>query len=150
MQGDVSFIPAVSCGLNAGSTDLPLPAYLAFILYQHCLRKAFGKYLTQKSAAQLVQTGGSPGAQHGEVELPFPRAFGHSDTLTGGISKTALLSLEYLCSWMSFPAVMRKVLPLKLLQPLQDSSFPLGMTTGHDTNSLGKTLHVLGIMYLLL
>lgn len=75
MQRDVSFIPAVSCGPSSGSTDLPLPAYLAFILYQHCFRKAFGKNLTWKWAAQLVRTGGSPGAQHGEVNLPFPRAF---------------------------------------------------------------------------
>lgn len=39
MQGDVSFIPAVPCASSSGSTDLPLPAYLASTLYQHCLKK---------------------------------------------------------------------------------------------------------------
>lgn len=53
MQRDVSFIPAVCCGSSSGSTDLLCQltwhfcgtstgiycAYLAFLLYQHCLRK---------------------------------------------------------------------------------------------------------------
>lgn len=75
-----------------------LPAYLAFLWHQHwhllCLpgisivpalpQKAFGcqngKNVTQKSAAQLVHTGGM-------WRLPFPSAFGHSDTLTGASAR---------------------------------------------------------------
>lgn len=137
MQRDVSFIPAVSCGSNSG-TFASLPGfYIVPALTQKAFGCQYSKNLTQKSAAQLLQTGGSPGAQHVEVKVPLPSAFGHSGTLTGGPSRTALVSLEYICSWMSFAAATRKVLPLKVLQPVQDSSFPL-ITTDHYANSLGE------------
>lgn len=100
-------------------------------------QKAFGKNLTQKSAAQLVQSGDSPGAQPVELELPFPRAFGHSDTDWGHqqgcivISGIHLLLEEFSCSNEGGVAS-------EAIQLLQDSVFPLGITTGHDASSSGK------------
>lgn len=130
------FYTCTICGSNSG-TFASLPGFL------YCTStdsNSFWLPICQKSDPKISSTTGTNWGKPRSTawKLPFPNAFGHSDTLTGGTSKTASLSLEYICSWMSFAAAMRKMLPPKLLQPTQDLSFPLRVTTGHYANSLGK------------
>lgn len=165
MHRDVSFIPAGSCGSSSGSTELPLPAHLAFmaltwhLLYSpgipvpalafivltwhsHCATLSFivltwylccassGIYCTYLAFLVPALPQKAFDCQYGKKIWPKNQQHNWSKL---GISRTASLSLDLICSWMSFSAGRRKVMPLKLLQPLQDSSFPLGITTGACT-----------------